>query len=442
MRRWLPLSIWLAPAIVLAAPALGGAGTGGEAALSDVLMTLAIIVAAGRAGAEAAVRLGQPPVLGELAAGVVLGNLSLVGVHGLERLGAAPTIQMLAQLGVVLLLFEVGLEATVGQMLQVGASASLVALLGVVAPFALGWGVGAWFLPGAGALAHAFVGAALAATSIGITARVLQDLGRSRSVEARIVLGAAVLDDILGLLILAVVVGAAQSADGGGSLSLPRLGLAVGKAGGFLIGAVAVGILGVRRAIRASARLRSDGGLLAVGLAWCFLLAWLAHVFGLAPIVGAFAAGLVLEEAHYDEFKRRGERNLPELVHPLSSFLGPIFFVTTGMRTELADFAHGPTLLFALVLTVAAIAGKLASALGVLARGQPVDRLSVGIGMIPRGEVGLIFANVGAALTVQGRALLTPAAFSALVIMVMVTTLITPPLLKKSLLRSARRAAP
>jgi Kef-type K+ transport system membrane component KefB len=353
--------------------------------------------------------------------------------------GADATIQLLAQLGVILLLFEVGLEATVGEMVQVGASASLVAVLGVAAPFALGWGVGAWFLPGDGALAHAFLGASLAATSIGITARVLQDLGRSGSIEARIVLGAAVLDDILGLLILAVVVGAAQSAEGGGSLSLSQVALAVGKAAGFLVGAVVLGIVGVRRAILASARLRSDGALLGLGLAWCFLLAWLAHAFGLAPIVGAFAAGLVLEEGHYDEFTRRGERGLPELVQPLSSFLGPIFFVGTGMRTDLADLAHGWTLLFALALTVAAIAGKQASALGVLARGQRIDRLSVGIGMIPRGEVGLIFANVGAALTVQGRPLLAPAAFSALIIMVMITTLLTPPLLKKSLERSAPR---
>jgi len=308
-----------------------------------------------------------------------------------------------------------------------------VALLGVVAPFALGWGVGAWFLPGGGTLAHAFLGAALAATSIGITARVLRDLGRSGSVEARIVLGAAVLDDILGLVILAVVVGAAQAADDGGTLSLGRVALTVVKAGGFLVGGIVVGVVGARRAILASARLRSEGALLAVGLAWCFLLAWLAHVVGLAPIVGAFAAGLVLEEGNYQEFARRGERTLPELVHPLASFLVPIFFVTTGMRIDLADFTHPSTLVFALVLTVVAIAGKQAAALGVVARGQPINRVAVGIGMIPRGEVGLIFANVGAALTVHGRPLVAPATFSALVIMVMITTVITPPLLKKSL---------
>jgi Kef-type K+ transport system membrane component KefB len=419
------------PALALASPAASSAGA--ESALSGVLIGLAIILAAGKVGAELAVRLGQPAVLGELVAGIVLGNLSLLGVPALERIGGDASIQMLAQLGLILLLFQVGLEATVGEMLQVGASATLVALLGVAAPFALGWVVGAWFLPGDGMLAHAFLGAALAATSIGITARVLRDLGRSGTVEARIVLGAAVLDDILGLVMLAVVVGAAQAADDGGALSLGRVALTVVKAGGFLVAGIVVGVVGVRRAILASARLRSEGALLAVGLAWCFLLAWLAHVVGLAPIVGAFAAGLVLEERNYQEFARRGERTLPELVHPLASFLVPIFFVTTGMRTDLADFAHPSTLLFALVLTVVAIAGKQVSALGVVARGQRINRVAIGIGMIPRGEVGLIFANVGAALTVHGRPLLAPATFSAVVIMVLITTVITPPLLKKSL---------
>ena len=428
----------LVPAVAVAAPVGGGSG---DQAISGVLLALAIVVLAAKAGAEAAVRLGQPAVLGELCVGIVLGNLPLVGLRGLEFIGVDTTIQALAHLGVILLLFEVGLEATVSQMAQVGASAILVALLGIVAPFALGWGVGAWFLPGDAALAHAFLGAALAATSIGITARVLKDLGRSGSPEARIVLGAAVLDDVLGLVILAVVVGAAEAVETGGLLSIGRIAIIVGKAGVFLVGAIVVGIFGARRAIRASARLRAPGALLAVGLGWCFLLAWLSHAIGLAPIVGAFAAGLVLEEAHYQGFTARGERGLSELVQPVSSFLVPIFFVTTGMRTELSDFADAPTVLFALVLTIAAIAGKQASSLGVLARGQRIDRLSIGIGMIPRGEVGLIFANVGAALTIHGQPLLSSSTFSALVIMVMVTTLVTPPLLKKSLGRHAAGAA-
>src|SRR6185369_12936333 len=181
------------------------------------------------------------------------------------------------------------------------------------------------------------------------------------------------------------------------------------------------------------------------GLAWCFLLAWLAHVIGLAPIVGAFAAGLVLEESHDRQFLERGERGLADMIHPLSSFLAPIFFVTTGMRTNLGDLADGATVLFAAALTVAAIVGKQASSLGVVGRGGgasgPIDRLSIGVGMIPRGEVGLIFANVGASLKYHGRSLLAPSTFSALVVMVMITTVITPPILKKTLERGARRAA-
>jgi Kef-type K+ transport system membrane component KefB len=374
---------------------------------------------------------------------MLLGNLSLLGVHVLEPIETNKTIEVLAQLGVILLLFEVGIESTVGEMMKVGASALVVALLGVVAPFGLGWLVGAWFLPGAGALPSAFIGAALSATSIGISARVLKDLGRSQSVEGRIILGAAVLDDVLGLVVLAVVVGAAQAAEAGRALSVAGVLVVLGKAAAFLIGALAAGVLLAGRAVRGVARLRGGGALLAAGLAWCFLLAWLAHVIGLAPIVGAFAAGLVLEASHDTAFTDRGERGLGDLVHPLSSFLAPIFFFTTGMRTNLAAFADGKIVLLAAALTVVAIAGKLISSLGVFGRGQgrAIDRLSIGVGMIPRGEVGIIFANVGAALTYHGRPLLSAGTFSALVIMVMITTVITPPILKKTLERGARCAA-
>ncbi len=428
------MPLLLAPAIARAAPADAAHA---EEVVAGVLLALAIVLFAARAGGELAVRLGQPAVLGELGAGIVLGNLPLVGIHTLDFIGSDPTIQVLSQLGVLLLLFEVGLEATVTEMQEVGLSAVLVAFLGVAAPFAFGWGVGGWFLPGDGALSHAFLGAALTATSIGITARVLKDLGLSRGREAGIILGAAVLDDVLGLVILAVVIGAANAIDTGSTLSVGRVLLVVGKACGFLVAALLVGVAVARRAVRASAHLMAPGALLAVGLGWCFALAWLAHLVGLAPIVGAFAAGLVLEPDLYTRFTARGERGLEEQVHPLSSFLVPVFFVTTGTHTDLADFADAPTVLLALVLTIAAIAGKLASSLGARVRGARVDRLSIGIGMIPRGEVGLIFANIGVTLTVHGQPLLSTSTFSALVIMVMVTTLVTPPLLKKSLRRSA-----
>jgi Kef-type K+ transport system membrane component KefB len=173
---------------------------------------------------------------------------------------------------------------------------------------------------------------------------------------------------------------------------------------------------------------------LGVGLAFCFLLSWLANAIGLAPIVGAFAAGLILEEVHYRDFVDRGEHSLEDLVHPISAFLVPIFFILMGMRTDLRSFAQPGVLGLAAALTIAAIAGKQACSLGVIARG--IDRLSVGIGMVPRGEVGLIFANIGLSLSIRGEQIINPATFSAVVVMVTVTTMATPPALKWSLGRS------
>jgi Kef-type K+ transport system membrane component KefB len=410
-----------------------------------ILLWLAIVIIVAKAGGEVAVRAGQPAVLGELVAGLLLGNLPLIGVHALQPIGRDATISALAEIGVVLLLFEVGLESTVRQMAKVGLPSALVAIIGVGAPFALGWLVAAWFLPGGGGLPAAFVGAALSATSIGISARVLKDLGRAQSTDARIILGAAVLDDVLGLVLLAVVVGAAQASDAGRALSLAGVLVVVGKAAAFLVGALVVGVLVAGRMVGAAARLKAPGALLATGLGWCFLLAWLAHAIGLAPIVGAFAAGLVLEEDHYGAFHQRGEPGLEQLLAPVTSFLVPIFFVTTGMRTDLRALADGGTVLFAAALTAVAIAGKLLSSLGALGtgRGSTIDRLSIGVGMIPRGEVGLIFASVGRTLTLNGEPIVSETVYAAVVVMVAITTLVTPPLLVWRLRerRPARSAA-
>jgi len=306
-----------------------------------------------------------------------------------------------------------------------------VATLGVAAPFALGWGVGAWLLPDQGSYVHAFLGATLTATSVGITARVIKDLGRSQSNEARVVLGAAVIDDVLGLVILAVITGVIAAADRGGSLAAGDVALTLAKAVGFLVGALVLGVLLSRRLFSLASKLRARGVLLATGLAFCFFLSWLSGRIGLAPIVGAFAAGLVLEDVHSRDFVDRGEHGLEELIRPISSFMVPIFFVVMGMRTDLRSFLQPGVLGLAAALTVVAIAGKQACSLGVLGKG--VDRITVGIGMIPRGEVGLIFANIGVALSVAGQRIVTDATFSAVVIMVIVTTMVTPPALKWSL---------
>ncbi len=403
-----------------------------ESPLAAVVLLVAVVLVAAKLGGELAVRLRQPAVLGELVIGVLLGNLHLLGWGALESARWDPALDLLAQLGVLILLFEIGLESTVGQMMKVGVTSLVVAVLGVAAPFGLGWLVGAWLLPDAGTYVHLFLGATLSATSVGITARVLKDVGRSDSDEARVILGAAVIDDVLGLVVLAVVTGAIAAADQGGSVSALGIGWIVLKAALFLFGSLAVGVTVSRRVFFFASKLRARGVLLALGLAFCFFLAWLSTAVGLAPIVGAFAAGLILEDVHYRDFTDRGEHGLDDLVRPISSFLAPIFFVLMGMRTDLRSFASAGVLGLAGALTLAALAGKQACGLGVR---RGLDRLSIGIGMIPRGEVGLIFANIGLGLTLHGRRILDEATFSAVVMMVIVTTLVAPPALTWSLRR-------
>lgn len=419
-------------------PALPAFASGGGAVL-PVLAGLVIVIVAAKLGGELFERLRQPAVLGELVVGVVLGNLGLAGLHGLDFLKSDPGLALLAELGVILLLFQVGLETDLDEMLAVGWSSLLVAVLGVIAPFLLGWGVAVWFVPEESTLAHAFLGATLCATSVGITARVLQDLGKSQTREARIVLGAAVIDDVLGLLVLAVISGLIVAADTGVALSAAGILWILGKAAAFLLGAVLAGRWLSPRMFQWGARLRGHGVLFATALVFCFGLAFLSGELGLAPIVGAFAAGILLDPLHYRHFVERGEDELDDLVKPLSWLLVPIFFVLMGIRVDLQTFRDPAVLGFASVLTLAAIAGKMACALGVLERG--VDRISVAVGMIPRGEVGLIFAAIGATLKVGGVPVIAPRIFSAIVIMVIVTTLLTPPLLKITLGRLDRRAA-
>jgi Kef-type K+ transport system membrane component KefB len=403
--------------------------------IAPIILSIALILVAAKLGGHLAVRFNQPPVLGELAAGLLIGNFGLIGLPAFDYLKTDANVDMLARLGVVLLLFQVGLESTVGQMAKVGLSSFMVATLGVIGPFVLGYFVGAWLLPGASVYAHIFLGATLTATGVGITARVLKDLGRSQSDEARIILGAAVIDDVQGLVILAVVTGIIAAANHGQALSYGALSLVIGKATLFLVGALALGVYLSPRLFSLASKLKAGGVLLAIGLAFCFFMAWSASAIGLAPIVGAFAAGLVLEDLHYRDFLDRGEHTLGELVEPVASFLVPIFFVVMGIRTDLRVFGNLHVLGLAAALSVAAVVGKQLCALGVIGRG--LDRLSIGVGMIPRGEVGLIFANMGLTLVVGGQAVVDQSVFSAVIAMVMVTTLVTPPLLQWSFARFA-----
>jgi Kef-type K+ transport system membrane component KefB len=407
--------------------------------VARVVLALAIILTGAKLGGHLAVRLGQPAVLGELVAGVLLGNLPLLGVGALAFIAHDPNIEVLAQLGVLILLFEVGLESTVRDMLKVGFPSLLVAVLGVVTPFVLGWGVGAVLLPEHSPYAHAFIGATLTATSVGITARVLTDLGKSRSPEARVILGAAVIDDVLGLVILAIVGGAIQAANLGAQVAIGATLAVLGKAVAFLGLALALGVWLSPKLFRVASRLRGSGVLLVTALVVCFVLAYLAAEIGLAAIVGAYAAGLILEDVHFREFRERGEHRLEELVAPVTAVLVPVFFVLMGMRVDLSAFARLDILGLAAALTVAAIIGKQACSLGAYGG---LDRLSVGLGMVPRGEVGLIFAGIGLTLSIGGERIVDEAVFSAVVIMVIVTTMITPPALKWSLTRGERRVGP
>jgi Na+:H+ antiporter len=404
-----------------------------------VLVGIAAMLIVAKLCGELFERLKQPAVLGELIAGILLGNLVLVGVDAAEPLKTNTVVAALAELGVIILLFEVGLESDLSEMLEVGWSSFLVAVLGVVAPFLLGWAVSDYFLPDEPRLVHIFIGATLCATSVGITARVFKDLGKIATREARIILGAAVIDDVLGLVILAVVAGIITATSTGGTLSMIDVGLIAGKAIGFLLVAIVAGQFLVPHVLKGAGRLETRGVLLTIALSICLLLAWAAYLVGLAPIVGAFAAGLVLDEVHYKPRHERGERELGELLQPVSTVLVPIFFVLMGMKTDLRFFARADIIGFAAALTVVAILGKQICSLGIVERG--VNRLTVGLGMIPRGEVGLIFAGIGASLSLPNAAgveerVISSATFSAVVIMVLVTTLVTPPALKWALTRN------
>lgn len=426
-----------------------GHGDGGHAnPVAPVLLGIVLILFAAKIGGDVFERLHMPPVLGELVVGVLLGNCALLtGWDGLDvffHLPKPPAVahvyhpaailKVLAEIGVVILLFEVGLESTVKQMMAVGASSFVVATLGVVAPMLLGYGASAMLSPtetgGPTWQMHVFVGATLCATSVGITARVLKDLGRSQQRESQIILGAAVIDDVMGLVVLAVVVGVIKK----GNIEVASLAAICGKSIGFLLAAVVLGQAVLSRPLfRAASFLRGHGLLVTTALALCFVFSYLANLVGLAPIVGAFAAGLILEGTHYRELGQRENRSLEDAIAPIAALLVPIFFVEMGAQVDLKTFGDTSVWLLAGALVVAAVIGKQVCALGILEKGR--NRLAVGIGMIPRGEVGLIFAGVGKELQYKGHPVVPPSLFSALIVVVMLTTVVTPPVLKWAMLR-------
>ena len=446
--------------------------------VAPILIALFLISVGASLGGRWMRKIGQPAVLGEILIGVLVANLAyafgepiitvlregetlgkivttalsqnlslpeaarqilpdseharrvvgiLAGPFGHTAISVYEFVDLLSRIAVIVLLFLVGLETSVHEMKKVGLTATLVAVVGVVCPFLLALGAMAVLMPEAPLEKDIFIGAIFTATSVGITARVFRDLRQAHRIEAKIILGAAVIDDVLGLIILAVVSGLVVS----GTISLATLGAITVKSVLFLAGSIGIGAWIMPRLVKRMARLEIENLKLIIGLGFAFVLSWLANGMGLATIVGAFAAGLVLEEFFFDEL--RTEHSLRDLLSPLESLIVPVFFVLMGMQVKLEVFGDLKVVLIAAVLTAAAIVGKLVSG---LACSPELDRLSVGIGMMPRGEVGLIFASIG-----KGLGVVNDAVFSAVVIMVMVTTLLTPPLLKITLARSERRAA-
>jgi len=342
----------------------------------------------------------------------------LSGPQGQTYISVYAFIDVVSRLAILVLLFLVGLEISLVEMKRVGKYATYVAILGIVLPMILGMGVMRLLHPNNPLAADLFIGGILTATSVGITARVLRDLGRDTTDEARIILGAAVIDDVLCLIVLAVVSGLAVT----GTISLASIAITTGKAALFLVASLGIGIWLTPKLVRRLASAGVENLKLLFGVSFALLLAWLANVAELATIVGAFAAGMILNGFFDQEV---GGISLHELLTPIESLVVPLFFVWMGIQVKLETMASKDVIIAGLALTIVAIIGKVAAGWGCPPR---MNRLAVGFGMMPRGEVGLIFAGIGKAIGVVNEGL-----FSAVVLLVMVTTVLAPVLLRATM---------
>jgi Kef-type K+ transport system membrane component KefB len=413
--------------------------------LAGVLLSLVVIYFASKLGGEICARIDLPPVLGELVAGVIVGvsalHLLVFPGSGIDASGSlimqalqlttdvspaeleavfeaqSEVISVLAEIGVVILLFEIGLESDLKELIRVGPQAAIVACVGVAVPFALGT-AGLMTLFHVPAIPAIFAGAALTATSIGITARVLAEIQRLSSREGQIIIGAAVLDDVLGIIVLAVVASLAKT----GEVQVANVIYLIISAAVFLIGSLWLGRLLSHYFVSLVNELKTRGQLLITALIFAFILSDIAVVIQLEAILGAFAAGLILAETE----KRK---ELEEQVIPIADMLVPVFFVVVGARTDVSvlnpfDPSNREGLIMSLFLIAVAIVGKVVTGFAVF--GQPgINRLAIGVGMIPRGEVGLVFASFGATTGV-----LSDALQAAIIVMVILTTFLAPPLLR------------
>lgn len=343
---------------------------------------------------------------------------ALSGPDGIHLIKIGYVLDGFSRYGVIFLLFMVGLESSVDDLKKTGLAATKVALIGVVVPIALGYAVSMLLMPNEGFKAALFVAATLCATSIGITARVLTDMQQLHTREAKTILGAATLDDVLGLIILAVVSSIVVT----GTVAPMDIVQIVVSAAVFFIAGIAVGPWLVRRGLRWFKGFALWEAKLFVTFIFLMTMAWLATLVQLASIIGAFTAGLVLHDSFFDTEDSKQQRlDIRDVVAPLEAILAPLFFVLIGIQVKLETFLDTQVLIIAAALIAAAILGKLVSGWGA-AKGD--DKLLIGIGMMPRGEVGLVFASIGRTLGVINDAL-----FAAIVLMIMVTTFLAPPLL-------------
>ncbi len=369
------------------------------------LLSIAVMLAAAKIGGELCERyLKQPAVLAEIVVGILLGRSVLGWINGSDV-----SLQQVASIGAVLLLFEVGLESDLQELFKVGREAMYVATCGVVVQFALGYA--ALIAVGMKPFTAIFCGAALTATSVGITARVFSDLRVLHTKEARIVLGAAVADDVMGLIILAAVSGLAAA----GSVSAASIARTTAIAVLFLALAIILGLKATPFLLKWARAMRTRAAVSMAAVVVCLLIASLADLAQLAPMVGAFAAGIVLaktdEKIHFDE-----------KVRSIGDLFVPVFFVMMGARADLHSFSS-TTALIALILFVIALVGKMLAGITLPVRG--VGRFMVGVGMIPRGEVALIFASIG-----QAKGILSSDLYAAIILVIIASTFITPPLLQ------------
>ncbi|MEQ8975859.1 MAG: cation:proton antiporter [Coleofasciculus sp. C1-SOL-03] len=426
-------------------PILATAPENGSIVLAGVLLSLVIIYLASKLGGELSKAVDLPPVLGELVGGVVVGVSALhllvfpesgavaadsllmkllqwIGDLSPEAVTSvfetqSEVVSVLAEIGVIILLFEIGLESDLRDLKEVGYQAAIVAVVGVVAPFIAGT-AGLMFFFNVAAIPAIFAGAALTATSIGITSKVLSELGRLKSKEGQIIVGAAVIDDVLGIIVLAVVASLAKT----GEVDVFNVIYLIISASVFLLGSILLGKFFNRSFVAIADKLQTRGQLVIPAFTFAFLMAFLANVIQLEAILGAFAAGLVL-----DETDKRKE--LDKQVVPIADILVPIFFVAVGAQADLGVLnpavpANREGLVIAVFLIAVAIIGKLVTGWTIF--GQPqINRFAIGVGMIPRGEVGLVFAGIGSASGVLSKPL-----EAAIIIMVILTTFLAPPFLR------------